>query len=245
MCESPKDAQAASDFFRTIWADGPDVVPMDLILAMLHVGAYCTLAKDDDEVVGASLAFRGFFKGQHVLHSHVTATNTPGTGYQLKMHQREWALEHDINTITWTFDPLVRRNAVLNLVKLGATAVEYAPNFYGTMTDAINAGDESDRVVALWELSALRIQHDDDSLRHAAVTAHDGQPQFHGIVDGIENIVHLPSDIEALRAAGNPLVAQWRTVVRSALYPALNNGWQLTGMLNREAYVLTPPKESA
>jgi predicted GNAT superfamily acetyltransferase len=245
ICESPEDAEDASAFFRTIWADGPDVVPMDLILAMLHVGAYCTLAKLGNEVIGASLGFRGFFDGKHVLHSHVTATHKPGTGYALKMHQRDWALAHDINFITWTFDPLVRRNAVLNLVKLGATAVEYAPNFYGTMTDAINAGDESDRVVALWDLNAPAPDHSDDAQRHTAVLNNNGQPEFHGLIDGIENVIHLPEDIEGMRSTQDPRVAEWRLAVRSALYPALNERWRITGMLNREAYVLTPPKESA
>ena len=243
-CETPEDAEKASAFFRTIWADGPDVVPMDLILAMLHVGAYCTLAKVGDDVIGASLGFRGFFDGKHVLHSHVTATNKPGTGYALKMHQRNWALEHDINFITWTFDPLVRRNAVLNLVKLGAIAVEYAPNFYGTMTDAINAGDESDRVVALWDLNAEALNHSADLARHTAVINNNGQPEFHGLIDGIENVIHLPEDIEAMRSSHDSRVSDWRSTVRAALYPALNEGWRITGMVNREAYVITPPKES-
>ena len=244
-CETPEDAQTASEYFRRIWADGPDVVPMDLILAMLHVGAYCTLAKEGNEVIGASLGFRGFFDGKHVLHSHVTATHKPGTGYALKMHQRDWALDHDINFITWTFDPLVRRNAVLNLVKLGAVAVEYAPNFYGTMTDAINAGDESDRVVALWDLNMPTSSHIDDAQRHAAVSNVDGHPLFHGLVDGIENIVHLPQDIEEMRGASDARVAEWRSAVRNALFPALNEGWRITGMMNREAYVMSPPKETA
>ena len=242
-CESPQDADNVAAFFRSIWADGPDVVPMDLILAMLHVGAYCTTANYGGKIVGASLAFRGFYNGEHVLHSHVTASSEPGTGYALKMHQKQWALDHDINTITWTFDPLVRRNGFLNLVKLGARAVEYSPNFYGTMTDAINAGDESDRVVALWDLSANHAPTDHDQERHAAVIVIKGAPEFHGLVDGIENLVHVPQDIEALRKDGSPSVSQWRAAVRAALLPALNEGWALTGMVNREAYIMTPPKD--
>jgi len=33
--------------------------------------------------------------------------------------------------IAWTYDPLIRRNAYFNLVKLGARPVEYLRNFYG------------------------------------------------------------------------------------------------------------------
>ena len=46
------------------------------------------------------------------------------------------------------FDPLVRRNARLNLVRLGADVTDYLPDFYGAMDDAVNAGDRSDRLLA-------------------------------------------------------------------------------------------------
>src|SRR5581483_10885895 len=73
-------------------------------------------------------------------------------GYELKQHQRTWALDRGLTAIEWTFDPLVRRNAYFNLVKLGAEIIRYEPDFYGPMRDATNAGDESDRVVTRWKL---------------------------------------------------------------------------------------------
>ena len=54
--------------------------------------------------------------------------------------------------IAWTYDPLIRRNAYFNLVKLGARPVEYLRNFYGTMDDAINGGTETDRMLVHWDL---------------------------------------------------------------------------------------------
>ena len=54
--------------------------------------------------------------------------------------------------IAWTYDPLIRRNAYFNLAKLGARPVEYLPNFYGAMDDAINGGTETDRMLVRWEL---------------------------------------------------------------------------------------------
>ena len=38
----------------------------------------------------------------------------------------------------WTFDPLVARNARLNLTKLGATVDEYELGFYGVMSDELH-----------------------------------------------------------------------------------------------------------
>ena len=46
-----------------------------------------------------------------------------------------------MDTIVWTFDPLVRRNARLNLIKLGADVDGFEVDFYGNMDDGINSGD--------------------------------------------------------------------------------------------------------
>ena len=54
--------------------------------------------------------------------------------------------------IAWTYDPLIRRNAYFNLVKLGARPAEYLRNFYGAMDDAINGGTETDRMLVHWDL---------------------------------------------------------------------------------------------
>ena len=39
-----------------------------------------------------------------------------------------------------------------NLVRLGAEAVAYHPDFYGEMQDGVNAGDRSDRCAVSWVL---------------------------------------------------------------------------------------------
>ena len=35
------EMEAVSEFLCRVWAGGPEVVPFDLGLAVLHVGAYC------------------------------------------------------------------------------------------------------------------------------------------------------------------------------------------------------------
>ena len=240
---SPQQAADVADFFHRVWADGPEVIPMDLILAMLHVDAFCEFASQDGQVVAASTGFRGMYRGEHILHSHVTASLAPGLGYQLKLRQREWAKERSIPFITWTFDPLIRRNGFFNMVKLAAIGVEYSPNFYGVMVDSINAGDDSDRITAMWDVRSFRSPIHMDEYRHAALTQKDGVPEVHGLQPGMENIVHLPADASVLRKNADPLMKAWRESVREILDPALNSGWTITGMLNREAYILTPPKD--
>ncbi len=58
------------------------------------------------------------------MHSHMLAAlpgpAARGVGYALKLAQRAQALDQGIHLVRWTFDPLVARNAWLNLGKLGA-----------------------------------------------------------------------------------------------------------------------------
>jgi predicted GNAT superfamily acetyltransferase len=195
-------------FFSSVWQGEDEVVPTDLAVAVVHAGGYAAAAFEGNEIVAGSFGFRGDYLGRTSLHSHVTASLVSGAGYKLKMHQREWALEQGIDAITWTFDPLVRRNCVFNFVKLGATAVEYLPNFYGTMTDSINAGDQSDRLLALWNL--------------------EGQLDLgHELFE-----VELPEDIETLRKNDLPAALRWRESVRGVLLPAMADGARVTGMTN-------------
>lgn len=241
--EAAADAESMATFFKTIWTDGDEVVPFDLVLAAVHVGGYATIAKLDNQVVGASFGFLGEFAAHQVLHSHVTAASVPGIGYQLKQHQFAWAQERDLGGITWTFDPLVRRNCVFNFEKLGAIAVEYLPNFYGTMTDAINAGDDSDRLMVYWvvqeSMPAEVVKTSSVALRNMA-----GAPQPQTFDDTKAYWVELPEDIEVLRKSNLELARQWRKSVREALQPALDDGWFISSVKADRTALLVEPATS-
>jgi predicted GNAT superfamily acetyltransferase len=227
------ETEAMSAFFMQVWADGPEVVPFDLALAVQHVGGYSAVATIDGKIVGASFGFQGSLDshpGQRILHSHVTAATVSGVGFALKQHQKQWAIENDIDAITWTFDPLVRRNSVFNFEKLGAVGIEYLPNFYGTMTDAINAGDDSDRLFVYWSMR--------DEVATSAPTA-EASTEVSAI------LVELPEDIESLRKTNLAEAREWRARVREVLEPALAEGYRVTGILNRQALVLEQPTEKA
>ena len=94
------------------------------------------------------------------LHSHITGVDprlqNRSLGFALKQFQRSWALAHGTSSIRWTADPLVRRNLYFNLCKLGATVVDYYPDFYGPLLDGVNGAGESDRVLLHWELASPR-----------------------------------------------------------------------------------------
>ena len=241
----------AETIFQRTWT-GPTVVPEDLGMAILHGGGYCTGAYLDGELVAASFAVLGRYHGELALHSHVTASLVPGGGYALKLHQKHWAVQQDIPLIMWTVDPLVRRNAVFNLEKLGATITEYLPNFYGAMQDTLNAGDESDRVLAVLPsredhhlVPSNKIAAPEHLPKRVSVGEH-GEPVVDASLDSITTafLLDLPADIEGLRENGSPNVALWRHVVRDELNSLLNAGWTISQIWNREALVVIPPKEA-
>ncbi|MDP9849715.1 putative GNAT superfamily acetyltransferase [Streptosporangium lutulentum] len=234
--------------FDDIWRPDPGSAPVtvEMMRALSHAGNYVAGAYDGDRLVGASVAFLGAPPGQ-VLHSHVTGASIGrGIGFALKLHQRAWALERGLERITWTYDPLVRRNAHFNLAKLGARPEEYLPSFYGAMDDAINAGDESDRVLAVWRLSephvlaaARRRPHPPrvPSGAVAALSDRDGRPVL-GRADARTVLVAVPEDIEGLRRTDPGAAKAWRHAVRDVLGGLLSEGASITGFHRGSCYVV-------
>ena len=112
--------------FDGIWRFRPGRAPItvEMMRALSHAGNYVAGAFEGDRLAGGSV---GSSAG-HPLHSHVTgAAIGRGIGFALKLHQRAWALARELERITWTYDPLVRRNAHFNLAKLGARPENTCP----------------------------------------------------------------------------------------------------------------------
>ena len=212
--------------FDSVWpAANETQITSNLLQAMAHSGSYLVGVFDGSKVVGASFAFPAIEPEIH-LHSHMTAFieshRDLGLGTAVKMHQWTWAKEHGYASITWTFDPLVRRNARLNIVKLGADIVSYHPNFYGRMTDDLNNGEESDRLMVRWDTST-----DNPSPRSAIV-----DPPF-----GAE-LIPLPLDILEIRRSDVDLSQRFRLEVREAFLNNFALGKKVVGFSAHNEYVL-------
>ena len=231
VAHSHADCVRAEQVFEAVW--GPRVLPAALMTATAHSGGYVALAvsaRNPDDVRGAIYGFRAG-SGYPELHSHMAGvlpgTESGGVGSALKAHQRAWCLANGIDRVTWTCDPLVRRNGWFNLRRLGATYDEYLPNFYGEMPDEINAGDESDRVMVVWDLASPRV----------AAALNPG-PNVIAALSAIEEIP-TPDDIEKLRRTDRPSALEWRYRMREALEPALAGGAVVTSITESGAYVLS------
>ncbi len=246
---------AACTLFDDVWHPAPDARPMtvDVLRALTLVGNYAAGAYADRALVGASV---GFFAqpDSRSLHSHVTAVADTarglGVGLALKLHQRRWALDRGIGQITWTFDPLVRRNAHVNLVKLAATPQAYLPDFYGPIDDALNAGDASDRLLVAWELDSPAVAAAvagrpavcEPTSAVVALRAADGDRPETADADGDVVLVGVPADIETLRRVDPVLAGEWRAAVRAVLGGLLAAGGRVLGFTGGGSYVVRRPQ---
>lgn len=202
-----------------VWGGDDGGMPPNLLRALAHsgnyvVGLYAVGAGEAgaDRMIGASAAFAA--PGGRSLHSHITGIlggyRAHGLGRRLKQHQREWALARGVERITWTFDPLVARNAHFNLGVLGARATDYLVDHYGAMDDGVNRGDETDRLFVSWELAGA---------------AGPSVPDERDVVTTVE----IPADIEGLRRDDPAEALDWRYRVRDALTGLLDDGLVIAG----------------
>jgi predicted GNAT superfamily acetyltransferase len=217
------EMHAAVELFDAIWPPGAagSLIQPEMLRALTKAGNYLGGAFDGDKLVGACLGFFGP-PASRSMHSHVAGVSTPaaGIGLALKLDQRQWALRHGVETISWTFDPLVARNAYFNLTKLGATAAEYLTDFYGEMTDEVNRGFGSDRLLVSWDLTRP-VGGPAPSLTAPVVAlgrSAAGAPEI-GSTDGETLLIAVPSDMESLRRADPPLAVAWRHALRAVLAP--------------------------
>jgi predicted GNAT superfamily acetyltransferase len=238
----------ARGVFDEVWpSDEGTQITANLLHAMVHNGTYLAGVFIKDEIVAAAFAFPGFDKNKHShLHSHMTAVKESyrnrNIGTALKFHQKAWALEHGYETITWTFDPLVRRNAKLNLVKLGVQVFDYFSDFYGDLPDTLNAGDPTDRVIAHWDIANPRLIATERTGIDIAVVLEnvDGIPiQREVSATSSEVLCYLPVDIIELRASNRALALQWRLAMRNQMQLRLNLGWHISGFTADGAYILS------
>jgi predicted GNAT superfamily acetyltransferase len=223
ILESAEEMAPVVTVFQQVWGSAIPLVGVELLRATGHAGGYVAGAFDGGRIVGASFGFLARHHGEPALHSHVTGilpgVQHSGLGRAMKTHQRTWAREQGLKWVTWTFDPLVRRNAWFNIEVLGAEVAEYLIDFYGPMTDAINAHDESDRLVMAWPTDPAT----------AAPRPVPAGPRVE---------VPTPDDIVVLRRTDPGAARDWRLRVRAELGERVIRGGVVSGFTREGAYVV-------
>lgn len=251
------DLEEVYALFDRIWQPDRSNPPVTVehLRALTHAGNYLAGAYDGDELIGACVGFFAAPPGRS-LHSHVAGVSSAArgrhVGFALKAHQRAWALERGLSEITWTFDPLVRRNAYFNLAKLQARPGDYLVDFYGAMDDAINGGQGSDRLLTRWRLDAPEVVAacaagggTGTVVPAGAVAVLTESPSGRPLVAPRQTwtraprlTVATPPDIEALRGADPAAARQWRAAMRDVLGELLGGGARVAGFTRSGLYVV-------
>ncbi len=232
-----------------IWGD-KRLVTTELLRALSAHGNPVLAAFRGEEMVGAQMAFLGREEGRLILHSHITGVlpdrQLAGVGFRLKMAQRDWCLAQGIDRVTWTFDPMIARNAHFNLRKLGAVAPRFLRDFYGGLEDSINIGERTDRLEIRWDLTSPGVKAAAEG-RPEPVEASGaplllgedaGRPLPHPRADGPHLLVRVPTEYTQLREEDPSLARAWRDAVADALEAALSRGFLAVDFLREGAYVL-------
>jgi predicted GNAT superfamily acetyltransferase len=167
LIETPEEMRLVEQLQREVWPGSEtDVVPLHMLITVVHNGGLVLGAFVDEKLIGFILGFPGLEStpdGPRPKHcSHMMGIHPDhrdgGIGFALKRAQWQMVRHQSLDHITWTYDPLLSRNAYLNIAKLGAVCSTYRRSEYGEMRDGLNAGLPSDRFQVDWWINTLRVE---------------------------------------------------------------------------------------
>ncbi|MFQ5770019.1 MAG: hypothetical protein ACE5HX_05750 [bacterium] len=224
-----------------------ECVPPAILMIGQKIGGVTAGAFDaNGKLIGIVFGLTGMMAGRPVHWSHMLAVRkdirNEGIGQKLKLYQRDLLLQHGIETVYWTYDPLVARNAHLNLNRLGAKISEYVPEMYGEDTGSdLHRGIGMDRFIVRWPIAEERVrlaisrqwQPDIHAFNRTPVVntqlREDGVPT--PIVIELPTIqavrVEIPANIESIQAESLDLAARWRATTRRAFLWYLERAYQV------------------
>jgi predicted GNAT superfamily acetyltransferase len=257
LLETPDELAAIEELQRQVWPGSEtEVVPAHLLIAAVHNGGLVLGAFEGEKMVGFLFGFPGFEslpdgpRAKHcshmlgVLESH----RDLGLGFLLKRAQWQMARQQGLDHVTWTYDPLLSRNAHLNIAKLGAVCSAYLRSQYGDMRDGLNAGLPSDRFHVDWwirtrrverrlgkrsrgTLGLLHFQQAETQPLHVPIARADGflqPPEHFSHPDGRLALVEIPFDFMALKSADLALARDWRFFTRELFETCFGAGYLVT-----------------
>ena len=228
--ESRADMDACVELQRRTWGEAfSEVVPASMLQITAKMGGVAVGAfNGEGGLVGLVYGISGFRHGRPAHWSHMLAVRPEarnlGVGRRLKMRQKEMLLALGVKTMYWTFDPLVSRNAHLNLNRLGARVAEYVPDMYGASNSELHQLG-TDRFVVEWTLR--------EEAGHAPVPT---PPP-----DAVE--VPIPADIEVVERGSVEEARGWRASTRRAFVRLLSSGHEVVGFVpgaEQSKYIVAP-----
>lgn len=244
--------EACVDLQRATWgSDFRDLVPPALLKIVQKIGGICAGTFYNGQLVGFVYGLTGYVDGRPLHWSHMLAVRErhrdQGIGKMLKEYQREQVIAGGIDRMLWTYDPLVARNAHLNLNRLGAHVLEYVPDMYGedplSKTDSVIG---TDRFIVEWDLTSGSTPSDPAAPRDAAVitvTGTDDLDVTPELPDDQTVLIEVPEDIQKLKLTTPNEARAWHILFRKAFLRYGELGYSTVGFardwhVGRSFYVL-------
>ena len=240
---SVADLEAAVQIQKDTWGQGfSDVVPASMMQITSKMGGVVAGAFDEAGVLaGLVYGITGLRNGRLAHWSHMLAVRTEyrnrGIGQALKHYQKARLVEEGVSVMYWTFDPLVARNAHLNLNRLGACVDEFVPDMYGESDSELHRLG-TDRFIVRWTLDTPEPGSRETSpetlgseLAAEVPRLVASTPPGSALPTADSVAVGVPNDIEALEADSFEGALSWRMSTRTAFTHYLGQGYGVTGFV--------------
>lgn len=243
---SNADYAACVALQRHTWGeDCSEIVPPAILKVTQRIGGVLAGAFDESErLVGFVFGMAGVVDGRVIHWSDMLAVREEardgGIGRMLKEFQRDAARASGASEMYWTYDPLVARNAHLNINRLGVRVAEYVEDMYGDSDSDLHRGLGTDRLVVRWPLDGSARTPDVAAAMERGLSAPVADPQGRTRPSAVR--IEIPSDILAVREGSPDDAMRWRSSTRVAFQWALAHGYEVTAFLpdaaNRRGYYL-------
>ena len=184
----------------------------------------------------------GIYDGEPAHWSYMLAVQKEeerkGLAKLLKLHQRVLLLPMGVRTAFWTYDPLVARNANLNINGLGANIAEYVKDMYMDAGSDLHRRLGMDRFIVAWHLAdetVAQIVSGKNLPRH---DRYIGSPVVNTAIEKDGSVflldsdlpyhpmlcVEIPLNIESIQSSSFDLGSRWRTNTRRAFLRYMERG---------------------
>ena len=240
------------DLQRATWQTSDlEIIPAHEFHVLADNGACLLGAFDDTQLVGfvcGVLAVKDEkrplperLKMYSVAAGILPTHQKQGIGYQLKLAQRDFALNMGLTHITWTYDPLESVNGRFNIHKLGAVCHRYRRNYHGKMA-GINAGLATDRFDVDWWLNSERVVQRIEKEKRPLILSQllqEGIPilslandKTTHMVNGTDRLlIEIPANFQTIKQQNFLLALRWRDHSRQLFEAAFRAGYVTTNFV--------------
>ena len=235
--ETRAEYEACVELQRDTWGRSfSDIVPVSMMGIAVKMGGICLGAfASGGAMLGFVFGVTGPRDDELAHWSHMLAVRdearNAGIGRRLKLAQREALSEKGVDTVYWTFDPLVARNAHFNLNRLGATIAEFVPDMYGHSDSDLHCLG-TDRLIARWSIKE-DVAGDAWECDGSAGTGLPcmGGPGCNGSLPPGADVIEVPVPLDIDRVVAESLeeALAWRRGNNAAFSRLFSEGYDIVG----------------